>query len=135
MTKFERVRPISLPPKLTQIKEKSFVSGSTNDQSDDGKNVENQTISKMKLADIKKRPTRVPRPPPKPSGGAAVSTNSNPSNGTSSAPSIPPPPPPPGAPPPLPGGPPPPPPPPGSPERGAMDGDKVHRAPELVEFY
>ncbi|XP_020233700.1 protein CHUP1, chloroplastic isoform X2 [Cajanus cajan] len=135
MTKADRGSPISLPPKLTQIKEKPVVSGTPDDQSEDGKNADNQTISKMKLAHIEKRPTRVPRPPPKPSGGAAVSTNANPPNGVPSAPPIPPPPP--GAPlPPLPpGGPPPPPPPPGSLSRGAMDGDKVHRAPELVEFY
>ncbi|RDX67658.1 Protein CHUP1, chloroplastic, partial [Mucuna pruriens] len=134
MTKAERGSPISLPPKLTQIKEKSIVSGTPNEQSDDGKNVDNQTISKMKLAHIEKRPTRVPRPPPKPSGAAAVPTNANPSDGVPSAPPIPPPPP--GAPPPPPppgGGPPPPPPPPGSLSRGAMDGDKVHRAPQLVD--
>ncbi|KAI4379167.1 hypothetical protein MLD38_005498 [Melastoma candidum] len=49
----------------------------------------------------------------------------------------PPPPPPPGAPPPppLPGGPPRPPPLPGNLPKGAGSGDKVHRAPELVEFY
>ncbi|KAH1059643.1 hypothetical protein AAZX31_02G095600 [Glycine max] len=138
MTKPERGSTISLPPKLTQIKEKPVVSGTPNEQSDDGKNVDNQSISKMKLAHIEKRPTRVPRPPPKPSGGgaaAAVTTNANPSNEVPSAP--PPPPPPPGAPPPPPppGGPPPPPPPPGSLSRGGMDGDKVHRAPQLVEFY
>ncbi|KAL2347342.1 hypothetical protein Fmac_001342 [Flemingia macrophylla] len=135
MTKVERGSPVSLPPKLTQIKEKPVVSGTPNDQSDDGKNVDNQNISKMKLAHIEKRPTRVPRPPPKPSGGGGrASTNANPSNGLPSAHPIPPPPP--GAPlPPPPGGPPPPPPPPGSLSRGAMDGEKVHRAPELVEFY
>ncbi|KAK7306968.1 hypothetical protein VNO77_39626 [Canavalia gladiata] len=136
MTKGERGSPISLPPKLTQIKEKSFVSGTPNDQSDEGKNVENQSISKMKLSHIEKRPTRVPRPPPKPAGGAAaVSTTASPSNGIPSAPPIPPPPPGAPLPPPPPGGPPPPPPPPGSLSRGAMDGDKVHRAPQLVEFY
>ncbi|OIW16669.1 hypothetical protein TanjilG_28726 [Lupinus angustifolius] len=137
IAKVERDRSIPLPPKLNQIKEKStFVSGSPNDQSDDGKNVDNQSISKMKLAQIEKRPTRVPRPPPKSSSGGAVSTNSNPSSGVTSG-LPPPPPPPPGAPrpPPPPGGPPPPPPPPGSLSRGAMDGDKVHRAPQLVEFY
>ncbi|CAL0308006.1 unnamed protein product [Lupinus luteus] len=137
MAKAERDRSIPLPPKLNQIKEKtSFVSGSPNDQSDDGKNVDNQSISKMKLAQIEKRPTRVPRPPPKSSSGGSVSTNSNPSGGVTSG-TPPPPPPPPGAPrpPPPPGGPPPPPPPPGSLSRSAMDGDKVHRAPQLVEFY
>lgn len=130
MIKTERDRPnISLPPKLSQIKEKPIVPDNPNDQSEDGKNVENQNISKMKLADIEKRPTRVPRPPPKPSGGGSVSTNSNPANGIPSAPSIPPPPPRP------PGGPPPPPPPPRGLSKGAMDDDKVHRAPQLVEFY
>lgn len=137
MTKIERDRPnISLPPKLSKIKEKPIVHASSNDQSEDGKNVENQTISKIKFADIEKRPTRVPRPPPKPSGGGSVSTNSNPANGIPSAPSIPPPPPrPPGGPPPPPGGPPPPPPLPRGLSKGAADDDKVHRAPQLVEFY
>ncbi|KAI9092024.1 hypothetical protein K1719_027959 [Acacia pycnantha] len=124
LTKAEREKSVSLPAKLSQIKEKTLVSGGPNDQSEDGNNVDNQTISKMKLADIEKRPTRVPRPPPKPSGGAPVSANSNPSNGIPPAPPIPPPPP----------GIPPPPPPPGS-LRGATSNDKVHRAPELVEFY
>lgn len=123
-TKAEREKSVSLPSKLSQIKEKTVVSGGPNDQSEDGNNADNQTISKMKLAHIEKRPTRVPRPPPKPSSGAPVSTNSNPSNGVPPAPPVPPPPP----------GAPPPPPPPGS-LRGAMSNDKVHRAPELVEFY
>ncbi|WVZ10001.1 hypothetical protein V8G54_014531 [Vigna mungo] len=135
MTKAERGNTISLPPKLTQIKEKPVVSGTPNDQSEEGKNVDDQTISKMKLAEIEKRPTRVPRPPPKPSGAAAATTNANPANGVPSAPPIPPPPPGAPRPPPPPGGPPPPPPPPGSLSRGGMDGDKVHRAPQLVEFY
>ncbi|CAJ1932243.1 unnamed protein product [Sphenostylis stenocarpa] len=135
MTKAERGSPISLPPKLSQIKEKPVAPGTANDQSEDGKDVDNQTISKMKLAHIEKRPTRVPRPPPKPLGGAAITTNANPSNGVPSAPPIPPPPPGAPRPPPPPGGPPPPPPPPGSLSRGGMDGDKVHRAPQLVEFY
>ncbi|KAK4260890.1 hypothetical protein QN277_003951 [Acacia crassicarpa] len=124
LTKAEREKSVTLPAKLSQIKEKTLVSDGPNDQSEDGKNVDNQTISKMKLADIEKRPTRVPRPPPKPSGDAPVSTNPNPSNGIPPAPPIPPPPP----------GVPPPPPPPGS-LRGATGNDKVHRAPELVEFY
>ncbi|KAL1317849.1 hypothetical protein HN51_070050 [Arachis hypogaea] len=121
-------RSITLPPKLTQIKEKTIVAGSTNDQSEDGKSVDTQSISKMKLAEIEKRPTRIPRPPPKPACRLPSGTKLTPSNGVPSAPPLPPPPP--GA--PLP---PPPPPPPGSISRGAMDGDKVHRAPELVEFY
>ncbi|KAF7827870.1 protein CHUP1, chloroplastic [Senna tora] len=128
LAKAERERPISLPPKLAQIKEKAFASGSPSDQSEDNHNIENRTISKMKLDHTEKRPTRVPRPPPKASGVTPVSTNLNPPNGVSSAPSIPPPPPP-------PGGAPPPPPPPGSLPKGAKGDDKVHRAPELVEFY
>lgn len=131
MTKGERERPpiASLPPKLSQIKEKPFVPVSDpNDQSQDGKNVENQSISKMKLVDIEKRPTRVPRPPPKPSGAGS---DNAPSSGIPSATSVPPPPPPPRP----PGGPPPPPPPPRGLSKGALDGDKVHRAPQLVEFY
>lgn len=131
--KGEKEKPISLPPKLAQIKEKTVASGDSNDQSNDGKAVDSPTISKMKLAHIEKRPPRVPRPPPKPSGATPVGTNTNPSSGVPLAP----PPPPPGAPPlpPSPGGPPRPPPPPGSLQRGAGSGDKVHRAPELVEFY
>nr|XP_023903205.1 protein CHUP1, chloroplastic [Quercus suber] len=128
--KVERERPLTLPPKLSQIKEKAAVSGNSIDQSNDGK-TDSQTISKMKLADIEKRPPRVLRPPPKRSGGSSANTNSNPSGEIPTAP------PPPGAPPPPPppGGPPPPPPPPGSLPRGGGSGDKVHRAPELVEFY
>lgn len=130
--KAEKERRVILPPKLAQIKEKAVTSGDSGDQSD-GKAVDSQMISKMKLAEIEKRPPRVPRPPPKPSGGAPNGTNTNTSIGVP-----PPPPPPPGAPPPPPpppGGPPTPPPLPGSLARGAGSGDKVHRAPELVEFY
>ncbi|XP_027365460.1 protein CHUP1, chloroplastic-like isoform X3 [Abrus precatorius] len=128
VTKAERERPISLPPKLTQINERAYVSGSPNDYSDNAKSVNNQIISKMKLAPIEKRPPRVPQPPPKPSDDAHISTDSNPSNGVPYAPFVPSPPAPPGA-------PPPPPPPQGSLSRGALAGDKVHRAPDLVEFY
>lgn len=129
-TKGEKVIPITLPAKLSQIKEKPVASGESSEQSSDGKDVDSQTVSKMKLAHTEKRAPRVPRPPPKSSAGAPVATNANPSGGV--------PPPPPGAPPPPPpppGGPPRPPPPPGSLPRGAGSGDKVHRAPELVEFY
>lgn len=128
-TKGERANAVVLPPKLSQIKEKPVVSADTNDQSNDGKSVDSQSISKMKLAEIEKRPPRTPRPPPRPSGGAPGGKNPNPSSG------VPPPPPGPPPPPPPPGGPPRPPPPPGSLPRGAGSGDKVHRAPELVEFY
>ncbi|CAL0299738.1 unnamed protein product [Lupinus luteus] len=120
MTKAERERPKFLPPKLTQIKEKAYAFGSSNDQSDSGKSLGDQTINKMKHAHIEKRPPRVPRLPPKPSVGSSGSTNLNPSNEVPCAPPLPPPAPP------LPLG---------SLARGAMDGDKVHRAPELLEFY
>lgn len=128
-TKGERSSPVVLPPKLALIKEKPVVSGDANDQSNDGNGVDSQSISKMNLAEIEKRPPRTPRPPPRPSGGASAGTTLNPSGG------VPPPPPGPPPPPPPPGGPPRPPPPPGSLPRGAGSGDKVHRAPELVEFY
>jgi len=131
-TKGKRDKPVTLPLELSQLKEKPAASGGSNDQSNDGKDVDSQIISKMKLAHIEKRPPKVPRPPPKPSAGVPVATNFNPSG------RVPPPPPPaPGAPPPppLPGGLPRPPPTPGSLPKGVGSGDKVHRAPELVEFY
>lgn len=130
--KAERDKSVTLPPKLAQIKEKPLVSADSSDQSIDSKMEDSQVASKMKLAHIEKRAPRVPRPPPKPSGGAPAGPGANPLSGVP-----PPPPPPPGAPPPPPppGGPPRPPPPPGSLPRGAGSGDKVHRAPELVEFY
>lgn len=126
-------KPISLPPKLSQLKEKAVVvSGDSNEQSNsDGKTVDSQVVSRMQFAHIEKRAPRVPRPPPKSSGAGG---NINPVSGVPAG--VPPPPrggPPP--PPPPPGGPPRPPPPPGSLPRGAGGGDKVHRAPELVEFY
>lgn len=122
-----------MPPKLTQIKEKPVVSSVATDASGENKTTESPAISRMKLAEIEKRPPRTPKPPPRPSAGASVSTNPIPQGGVPAAPPLPPPPP--GA-PPLPptGGPPRPPPPPGSLSKGA-GGDKVHRAPELVEFY
>ncbi|GLT34510.1 hypothetical protein SLA2020_090190 [Shorea laevis] len=126
-------KPVTLPPKLAQVRERTVISGDSDGQANDGKAPDSQTISKMKLADIEKRPPRVPRPPPKPSSGNPAVANTSTSSGLPPAP-----PPPPGAPPPPPpppGGPPPPPPPPGSLPRGAGSGDKVHRAPELVEFY
>lgn len=123
--KVERSKSVALPPKLSLIKEKPAFSAESNDQTDDAK-AESQAVSKMKLAHIEKRPPRVPRPPPKPSEGASPGSDSNALN---KIPGAPPPPPPP------PGGPPRPPPPPGSLSRAAGSGDKVHRAPELVEFY
>ncbi|KAK1566789.1 hypothetical protein Q3G72_004298 [Acer saccharum] len=133
--KGERVLATVLPPKLALIKEKPVASVDSSDQPNHDKAADTQTISKMKLAQLEKRPPRAFRPPPKPSGGAPVGTNTNLSSGVPSGP--PPPPPPPGAPlpPPPAGGPPRPPPPPGSLSRGVGGGDKVHRAPELVELY
>ncbi|XP_022777008.1 protein CHUP1, chloroplastic-like isoform X2 [Durio zibethinus] len=131
--KAEREKTVILPPKLAQIKERTVVSGDSSEQSNDDKAVDSHLISKIKLAHIEKRPPRVPRPPPKPAGGTSAGVNTT----TTGQPPAPPPLP--GAPlplpPPPPGGQPPPPPPPGSLPRGAGSGDKVHRAPELVEFY
>ncbi|KAK6157709.1 hypothetical protein DH2020_011957 [Rehmannia glutinosa] len=126
---------IALPPKLALIKEKPIVpiaSGESNEQSNDNK-VDSPVVSKMQFAHVEKRAPRVPRPPPKPSGDGPAGANTNAPSRALGGP--PPPPPPPGAPPPPPGGPPRPPPPPGSLSRGSGGGDKVHRAPELVEFY
>ncbi|XP_044489797.1 protein CHUP1, chloroplastic [Mangifera indica] len=126
-------KPALLPPKLALVKDKPIVSGGSNDQSNNENAADSQMISKMKLENIQRRPPRVLRPPPKPTGGGAVGTNANPSSGVPPAPpGAPPPPPPPPAPP---SGPPLPPPPPGSLPRVAGSGDKVQRAPELVEFY
>ncbi|KAK9091156.1 hypothetical protein Sjap_024333 [Stephania japonica] len=130
-----KVQPLTLPPKLAQIKEKAADTSESREQSNDNNNDDGQMISKMKLEQIEKRAPRVPRPPPKPSTDGAPRAG-----GTNIAVGIPnPPPPPPGLsgpppPPPPPGGPPRPPPPPGSLPRGGS-GDKVHRAPEVVEFY
>ncbi|KAK9114783.1 hypothetical protein Syun_021580 [Stephania yunnanensis] len=130
-----KVQPVALPPKLAQIKEKAAVTSESGEQSNDNNNENGQMISKMKLDQIEKRAPRVPRPPPKASADGAPRTG-----GTNTAGGMPnPPPPPPGLggpppPPPPPGGPPRPPPPPGSLPRGGS-GDKVHRAPEVVEFY
>ncbi|XP_058180922.1 protein CHUP1, chloroplastic [Rhododendron vialii] len=126
-------KPISLPPKLSQLKEKAVVvSGDSSEQSNsDGKIVDSQVVSRMQLSHIEKRAPRVPRPPPK---FAEAGANSNPVSGVPAG--VPPPPPGgPPPPPPPPGGPPRPPPPPGSLPRGGASGNKVHRAPELVEFY
>lgn len=136
----DREKNISLPPKLALIKEKVVVSKDSGGQSAHAKADDPQTVSRMKLAHIEKRPPRTPRPPPKTSG-AVPSVANNSSAVTSAGPPMPPPlpgmspPPPPLPPPPPPGGPPRPPPPPGSLPRGTGSGEKVHRAPELVEFY
>ncbi|KAJ9554169.1 hypothetical protein OSB04_018214 [Centaurea solstitialis] len=131
-------RPVSLPPKLAQVKERAVLpaTAASGDQSTDETVIATPSVvSKMQFAHIEKRPPRTARPPPRPTGGAPAAT-AKPSGGVPGG-GPPPPPPPPGAPPPPPppGGPPRPPPPPGSLGRGAGGGDKVHRAPELVEFY
>ncbi|CAH8266715.1 unnamed protein product [Arabidopsis lyrata] len=138
---------VALPPKLAQLKEKRVVVPSvitaTGDQSNEsnesneGKASENAaTVTKMKLVDIEKRPPRVPRPPPRSSGAGKNTTLPSARPPLPGGGPPPPPPPPGGGPPPPPGGgPPPPPPPPGALGRGAGGGNKVHRAPELVEFY
>ncbi|KAI3734016.1 hypothetical protein L6452_13476 [Arctium lappa] len=129
-------RPVSLPPKLAQVKERVVIpANASGDQSTDGVATSSLSVSKMQFAHIEKRPPRTARPPPRPTGGAPATTANPPAEVPGGGP--PPPPPPPGAPPPPPppGGPPRPPPPPGSLARGAGGGDKVHRAPELVEFY
>ncbi|CAI9096300.1 OLC1v1032404C1 [Oldenlandia corymbosa var. corymbosa] len=130
--KLDRTKSVTLPSKLSQIKEKTPVSVDASAMSGDIKS-DTQEVSKMKLAHIEKRAPRVPRPPPTPSAGAPAGPTTNAASGGGP----PPPPPPPGAPPPPPppGAPPRPPPPPGSLSRAGGGGDKVHRAPELVEFY
>ncbi|KAM7270208.1 hypothetical protein ACFE04_029422 [Oxalis oulophora] len=132
-----RPKSVVLPPRLTKIKEKTAPSGESTEQTNENKDVDSQTISisKTKLLDIEKRPPRTPRPPPTRLAGTPGATGA-----TNVPKGIPPPPPPPGGGPPRPpappgGGPPPPPPPPGSLSKGGAGGDKVHRAPELVEFY
>ncbi|CAN8266528.1 unnamed protein product [Cochlearia groenlandica] len=139
---------LALPPKLAQLKEKSVtvrppITRTTNDQSRDSNDVSDvkagettQAVTKMKFVDIEKRPPRVLRPPPKSSGGKSTNMPSPRPPLPGGGPPPPPPPPGGGPPPPPGGGPPPPPPPPGALGRGAgVGGNKVHRAPELVEFY
>ncbi|KAL6006879.1 hypothetical protein ACLOJK_032375 [Asimina triloba] len=126
----DREKPVTLPPKFAQINEKvvsNLVSSDSSEQSNDKKN-DTPVVSKMRLAQLEKRATRVPRPPPNPSGSGASSdpTLANPSSG------IPPPPPLPSS---LSGGPARPPPPPGCLLVEPRNSNKVHRAPELVQFY
>ncbi|PKA62049.1 Protein CHUP1, chloroplastic [Apostasia shenzhenica] len=128
----EREKHVTLPPKLAQIKEKvggADGSAESGQQSDDIK-IDTQVVTKMKLAEIEKRPPRVPRPPPRPPGSASngdTRTTNIAGNAPPTAPPL--------LPPPPPGGAPRPPPPPGSLSKGSSNSDKVHRAPELVEFY
>jgi hypothetical protein len=121
----------ALPPRLSQIKEKApLANAESREQSSDNHNSP-LVVSQLKLANIEKRAPRVPRPPPVPSATASGATNSKSGALPPRPPGVPPPPPPPG----KPGGPPPPPPPPGALSRSLAGGDKVHRAPEVVEFY
>eukprot|EP00252_Welwitschia_mirabilis_P027977 TRINITY_DN986_c0_g1_i1.p1 TRINITY_DN986_c0_g1~~TRINITY_DN986_c0_g1_i1.p1 ORF type:complete len:1032 (+),score=248.54 TRINITY_DN986_c0_g1_i1:716-3811(+) len=99
------------------------------EQLEQPKESEFPVLSKMKLAEIQKRPPRTARPPPKPSILASVSAPSKSVGG------VPLPPPPPRAPPDGPGVPPPPPPLGGLLKPQGSTEEKVHRAPELVEFY
>ncbi|BAT15489.1 Os12g0105300, partial [Oryza sativa Japonica Group] len=119
----------ALPPKLAQIKEKApTANAESSDQPSDNQN-NPLVVTQLKLANIEKRAPRVPRPPPAPSATANTASALPPP--PPRPPGAPPPPPPPG----KPGGPPPPPPRPGSLPRNLAGGDKVHRAPEVVEFY
>ena len=122
----------ALPPKLAQIKERSpAANAESSEQSSDNQN-NTLVVSQMKLANIEKRATRVPRPPPPRSTTTLAATNTASGVQTPRAPGAPPPPPPPPG---KAGGPPPLPPPPGALPRNLGGGDKVHCAPEIVEFY
>lgn len=135
----ERERTTSLPPRLALIKEKPLISADSVGKPVEGKLDSPPVVSQIKLAHIEKRAPRVARPPPKPVGGPPSADGKGPTTPGGIPPPPPRPPLPPGAPPPPPppGGPPrpPPPPPPGSLPKGGGGADKVHRAPELVEFY
>ncbi|CAA6661243.1 unnamed protein product [Spirodela intermedia] len=137
--KVERERTTSLPPRLALIKEKPLISAGSVDKPVEGKVDSPPVVSQIKLAHIEKRSPRVARPPPKPMGGTPSADGKAPITPGGIPPPPPRPPLPPGAPPPPPppGGPPrpPPPPPPGGLSKGSGGADKVHRAPELVEFY
>ncbi|KAL6618723.1 hypothetical protein ACP70R_033862 [Stipagrostis hirtigluma subsp. patula] len=121
----------ALPPKLAQIKERTPAANAESSEQSSDNQSNPLVVSQLKLANIEKRAPRVPRPPPAPSATASEATNATSGAPRPRPPGAPPPPPPPG----KPGGPPPPPPPPGSLSRNLADGDKVHRAPEIVEFY
>ncbi|KAG6543864.1 hypothetical protein Mapa_014704 [Marchantia paleacea] len=94
-------------------------------------------VVKMTPAEIEKRALRVPKPPPKPSAATPAAGPAVPKPPGAGGP---PPPPPPPLPPRLPGAPgapppPPPPPPPGGKLGASAGGNKMQRAPEVVEFY
>ncbi|KAG2617337.1 hypothetical protein PVAP13_3NG180218 [Panicum virgatum] len=99
----------ALPPKLAQIKERApAANAASSEQSSDNQN-NTLVVSQLKLTNIEKRATRVPRPPPTRSTAASGATNT--SSGVQT------------------------PRPPGALPRSLAGGDKVHRAPEIVEFY
>lgn len=125
--KLEREKPIMLPTKLAQIKEKSQNTGGSTDsveQSGDGK-ADTPVVSQIKLAHIEKRAPRVPRPPPKPSGG--VPSGGKAPDSSSGQPPLPPRPP-------LSPGAPPPPPPPGGPRPTPPPGS-IPKAMEVVRRF
>lgn len=118
--------PGKLPEKL-KIPQRGADIVSSNEQ-----NVERPEVQKMKFSEVEKRAPRVAKPPPKASSKAPTSDNVLAKTPAGVVPGAPPPPPPP---PRAPGAPPPPPPPPGSIKSQGATGDKVQRAPEVVEFY
>ncbi|MCO5551708.1 hypothetical protein L7F22_005212 [Adiantum nelumboides] len=118
--------PGKLPEKL-KLPQKGADIVSTHEQ-----NVERPEVQKMKFSEIEKRAPRVAKPPPKASSKGATPDSSVGKATAAGIPGAPPPPPPP---PRAPGAPPPPPPPPGSMKPQGPSGDKVQRAPEVVEFY
>ncbi|CAM0953645.1 unnamed protein product [Alopecurus aequalis] len=124
----------ALPPKLAQIKEKK-VPAPNAEAGEQSSDIQSNplAVTQLKLAQIEKRAPRVPRPPPTASAVASGATKT--AGGAPPPPRAPGGPPPPPPPPGRPGGPPPPPPPPGSLSKSLAGGDKVHRAPEVVEFY
>ncbi|CAO2041642.1 unnamed protein product [Urochloa humidicola] len=122
----------SLPPKLAQIKERAPAANAPSSEPSSDNQNNTLAVSQLKLANIEKRATRVARPPPPRSTTASGATNTASGLQMPRPPGAPPPPPPPPG---KAGGPPPPPPPPGALPRSVAGGDKVHRAPEIVEFY
>lgn len=89
-------------------------------------------VAKLTPAEVRKRASRIPKPPPKPSSGSAATNR--PANGPRSMPPLPPPPPPP--PPPNAGIKGAPPAPPAPPPKQLMPGTRVmQRAPEVAELY
>ncbi|XXG65600.1 hypothetical protein AAC387_Pa05g3259 [Persea americana] len=130
--KEEKEQPVILKPKLAQIQEEvvSDSVGSDSVEQPNQNKVDAPIVSETKQNGIEKKASRVPRQPPKPSGGTpnAVTATTNLSSVITTAPSHPPSRP-------SPAKPPPPPPPGKGISKGPGAANKVHRAPELVEFY